>query len=186
MTTKTKNIILVTLTLIIASVIPALLLGKYVEAIIFIACHWLIRPQFSKEYHHIIPAICRIITASVMFFGVCIILPTKWSALSAIPINYLMSWVGYIKKDRDDLEVKCDRQHDKISELLILCDDPKDKLVKKCRELNINERNTRIAVMYYIDKKTPKQIWGWLCDNNEYMEYDSVYKLLNRLNKKLK
>lgn len=40
--------------------------------------------------------------------------------------------------------------------------------------------------MYYIDRMKPKQIWNWLCDNRENIEYGSVYKLINRLNKKLK
>ena len=39
--------------------------------------------------------------------------------------------------------------------------------------------------MYYIERKTPKQIWKWLCENNENMEIDSVYILLNRINKKI-
>ena len=50
----------------------------------------------------------------------------------------------------------------------------------------ITERDTKIAVMYYVNRCTPKQIWEWLLNNNENMELDSVYKLLNRLNKKIK
>ena len=186
MNTKTKNIVLVFTVLIIASLIPAILFGKYFEAVIFICCHTLIRPQFKKQYHHILPEICRVITGCVMFFGVCFILPMKWSLISAIPINYFIGWVGYIKKERNDFEIDVERQREKIMHLLQKQKSPQEKLIDKCRKLNINERNTKIAIMYYIDKKTPKQIWEWLCENNEFMEYDSVYKLLNRLNKKLK
>lgn len=64
--------------------------------------------------------------------------------------------------------------------------DAKTILLEKCAAAKINERNTKIAIMYYIDRKTPKQIWQWLCENNENMEYDSVYILLNRLNKKIR
>ena len=58
-------------------------------------------------------------------------------------------------------------------------------LLERCAIAGINERNTKIAVMYYIERKTPKQIWKWLCENNENMEIDSVYILLNRINKKI-
>ena len=55
-----------------------------------------------------------------------------------------------------------------------------------CADQNISERDTKVAIMYFIDRIRPKQIWEWLLDNHENMEYDSVYKLLNRLNKKIK
>ena len=86
MKTKNKNTILAIIVSIVASVIPALIFGKWLEAIIFLVCHTLIRPQYPKQYHHIIPACCRIITASTFFFGVCFILPLELSLLSAIPI----------------------------------------------------------------------------------------------------
>ena len=188
--TTTKNKILVILTSIIASVVPALIFDKWVEAVIFLLCHTLIRQQFKDQYHHIIPAMCRIITASVFFFGICFVLPTELSLISAIPINYLISWVGAVKKQSDVWELQCERQRQKIVELLKQHEhakySPLDLLLEKCAQKHISKRNTEIAVMYYIERKAPKEIWEWLCENNENMELDSVYKLLNRLNKKLK
>ena len=186
MKSRTRNIILVFSVLIIASFIPAFIFSKYIEAIIFIICHTLIRPQFNKQYHHIMPEVCRIITGCVMFFGVSFVLPIEWSLISAIPINYFIGWIGCIKKERDDFEIDVERQREKIIKLLEYQKSPKEQLIEHCRAVNLNERNIHIAIMYYIDKKTPKQIWEWLCSNGEFMEYDSVYKLLNRLNKKLK
>lgn len=188
--TTTKNKILVILTSIIASVVPALLFGKWAEAVIFLLCHTLIRHQFKDQYHHIIPAVCRIITAAIFFFGICFVLPTELSLISAIPINYLISWVGAVKKQSDVWELQCERQRQKIVELLEQHEhakySPLDLLLEKCAQKHISKRNTEIAVMYYIERKAPKEIWEWLCENNENMELDSVYKLLNRLNKKLK
>lgn len=188
--TTTKNKILVILTSIIASVVPALIFDKWVEAVIFIVCHTLIRQQFKDQYHHIIPAMCRIITAAVFFFGICFVLPTELSLISAIPINYLISWVGAVKKQSDVWELQCERQRQKIVGLLERYEhakySPLELLLEKCEQKHISKRNTQIAVMYYIERKAPKEIWEWLCENNENMELDSVYKLLNRLNKKLK
>lgn len=62
----------------------------------------------------------------------------------------------------------------------------KEKLLELCMECDISERDTKVAIMYYVERMRPKQIWNWLCDNREDIEYGSVYKLLNRLNKKLK
>lgn len=116
MKTKIKNTILITIVSIISAVVPAIIFNKYLEASIFFACHWLIREQFSKQYHHIIPAICRTITACVMFFGISFVLPLELSLLSAIPICYFISWVGFIKKNGDDFEIKCDELEVRIAE----------------------------------------------------------------------
>lgn len=180
MKTKTKNLILLFLVVIIASLIPALIFGKWIEAIIFILCHTLIRPQFPKQYHHIIPAMCRTISAIVVFFGISFVLPLAWSLFSAIPINYFISWIGFVKRDRDDLEVKCMWLREKLQQ-------PETQLMIKCREANLSERDTIIAKMYYIDRKTPKDIWLWIAQHKEYehIAWDSVYQLLWRIGKKL-
>lgn len=180
MKTKTKNTILLFLVVIIASLIPALIFGKWIEAIIFILCHTFIRSQFTKQYHHIIPGMCRIISAVVVFFGISFILPLQWSLFSAIPINYFISWIGFVKRDRDDLEVKCAWLRDKLEQ-------PETQLMLKCQEVGLSERDTKIAKMYYVDRKTPKDIWLWLSGHKEYdsIEWDSVYQLLWRIGKKL-
>lgn len=180
MKTKTKNLILLFLVVIIASLIPALIFGKWLEAIIFILCHTLIRPQFKKQYHHIIPAMCRSISGVVAFFGISFVLPLSWSLLSAIPINYFISWVGFVKRDRDDLEVKCMWLREKLAQ-------PEVKFFEKCRKAGLSERDTKLAKMYYIDRKTPKDIWLWYCQQKEYenVEWSTIYQILWRIGKKI-
>lgn len=51
------------------------------------------------------PSICRVITASVLFFGISLILPFTLSLVSAIPINYAVGWIGNTKRDADFYEV---------------------------------------------------------------------------------
>lgn len=118
------------------------------------------------------------------------ILPIKYSlfnglfvAIGCCLVLYLVSLEvnekkRIIRENKDLLE--------KITELLQKEKDPKSKILKVCKDEGISERDTKIAVMYYIDRMKPKQIWEWLCDNRENIEYASVYKLLNRLNKKFK
>jgi hypothetical protein len=119
MKTKTKNLIYVSIVSLVASLIPAIIFCKYLEAIIFFLCHWFIREQFDKQYHHIVPAICRTITGCIMFFGVSFLLPLELSLISAIPICYFISWVGFVKKCSDDFEIKCDELEVKIEQLII-------------------------------------------------------------------
>lgn len=181
MKAKNKNLILAVVVSIIAIFIPAFLLNKIFEGIVFFVCHWLIREQFQKQYHHIVPAMCRLITSATFFFGVSFILPFTLSLLSAIPINYFIGWIGFTKKQADDFEVQCERLREKY------CNE-KENLLVKCRKANLSERDTILAIMYFYEKKTPKEIWLWLCEQNKFdvIEWDSIYVTLNRIGKKLK
>lgn len=181
MKAKIKNIVMAVITSIIAIFLPALIFNKWVEAIVFFVCHWLIREQFPKQYHHIVLSMCRLITSSVFFFGVSFVLPKELSLFSAIPICYFISWVGYTKKQADDYEVQCTRLKEKY------CNEKEDLLVK-CRKARLSERDTELAIMYFYEKKTPKDIWLWLCEQNKFeiIEWDSIYVTLNRIGKKIK
>lgn len=119
MKTKTKNSILVNIVSTLSCLVSALIFHKWLEAIIFFVCHWLIKEQFPKQYHHIVPAICRTITACVMFFGISFMLPLELSLFSAIPICYFISWVGFVKKSADEFEVKCDELETRIEQIII-------------------------------------------------------------------
>lgn len=180
MKSKTKNLILAIIVSIVAIFLPALIFNKWIEGIVFFFCHWFIREQFPKQYHHIVPAMCRLITSTVFFFGVSFVLPLGWSLFSSIPICYFISWVGYTKKQADDYEVQCERLRKKY------CNE-RENLLYKCRNANLSKRDTEIAVMYYYEHKTPKEIWLWLCESKEYetIEWDSVHQLLWRIGNKL-
>lgn len=188
MTTKTKNNLLMLLVVALASIIPALILSKWIEAFVFLTAHTLIRPQFPREYHNIIPKICRTITGNVLFFGISFILPFEYSLLSAVPINYAIGWVGFTKATSDYYLKKCIRLQEEMLIIENKLSDPKTVLLNTCRERKLSARDTEIALMYYYERKTPKDIWLWLCSHKEYepIEWESVYQLLWRIGKKLK
>lgn len=180
MKTKIKCTILILIVVVIASAIPAIIFGKWLEAIIFNICHATIRPQFKMQYHHVIPALCRELTAIIFFFGICFTLPLEISLLSAIPINYIIGWIGHLKASSDYYELKCIR----LKEKFYL---EKRNMLEECRQAKLNERDTELAIMYYYEHKTPKDIWLWLCEQKKYeqIEWDSLYVILWRIGKKL-
>lgn len=146
----------------------------------FFFAHWLIREQFPKQYHRSTHAMCRLITSVVFFFGVSFILPFELSLFFAIPINYFIGWVGFTKKQADDFKIQCERLKEKY------CNEKEDLLVK-CRDAKLSQRDTEIALKYFYEKQTPKEIWLWLCNHKVYepIEWDCVYVLLNRIGKKI-
>lgn len=181
MNNKVKNKILAIITSIVAIFLPTWIFNKWIEGVVFFFCHWFIREQFPKQYHHILPSMCRLITSVVFFFGVSFVLPFGLSLFSAIPINYFIGWVGYTKKQADYFEIQYERLKDQY------CNE-KEELLAKCRNGRLSQRDTEIAVMYFYEHKTPKEIWLWLCQHKVYepIEWDSVYTILNRIGKKIK
>lgn len=116
--------------------------------------------------------------------------PIKYSLVGGICVAFLCCLILYlvaIETNEKKFYAKKNKEFEnKLNELLLKEKDPKEKLLDLCRENKISERDTKIATMYYIERMKPKQIWIWLCENRENVEYDTVYKILNRLNKKLR
>lgn len=162
------------------------------ELITFYLPFWYIRVNFADTYHSDCWSHCKKWTRIMLCIGVFVlwILPIPYSLFNGLFVAFACCLVLYlvslevnekklIKKQNEEL-------FNQVTELLNKYNNPKDKLLRLCEENNISERDTKVAVMYYIDRMKPKQIWNWLCDNRENIEYGSVYKLINRLNKKLK
>ena len=61
-----------------------------------------------------------------------------------------------------------------------------DKLISLCKLHGYNELKTQIAVKFFIDKEKVKDVWLWLCNEQNYnIEYDSVKKIKLRMKKDL-
>lgn len=116
--------------------------------------------------------------------------PIKYSLIGGIGVAFICCLILYLVAiETNEKKFFAKRNialQNKIEIMLSKGKDPKERLLQLCKEYNISERDTKIAVMYYIERKRPKQIWIWMCENNENVEYDTVYKILNRLNKKLR
>lgn len=179
---KTKNIILAIAVSVVAIFIPSIILDKIIEGVFFFICHWLIREQYPKQYHHVIPSICRIITASVFFFGVCFVLPFSLSLFSAIPINYFVGWVGFTKKQADDFEVKYLRLKNQLEKENAFNVDncTEESLIERCKELGFNEENTSLAIEFFIKKTKQSKIADLL-----FIDEKSVQTKKRRFRKKL-
>ena len=171
--------------------IQSLIYGLF-DCFVFYLPFWFIRINFADTYHSDSWKHCKKWTRIMLCVGVVVLwlLPVRYSLFNGLFVAFGCCLVLYlvslevnekklIKKQNEEL-------FNQISDLLDKQSDPKERLLKVCEEENISERDTKIAVMYYIERMKPKQIWDWLCDNREDMELGSVYKLLNRLNKKIK
>jgi predicted membrane protein len=179
---KRINLILAIAVSVIAIFLPSLLFNKWVEGIVFFVCHWVIREQFKRQYHHVIPAMCRLITGVVFFFVVSFILPFTLSLLSAIPINYFVGWVGFTKRTADYYEVKYNELKYEIEKSKEFSADncTEEQLVSRCRELGMKGEQIDLAIEFFI-KKTPRKELA----EKYFIEADSIKKRKQRMRTKL-
>ena len=89
--------------------ICAWIFDKYIEAVLFCISHTVIRMIFEKQYHCGKTYLCLFLTLTIAFFGIMYTFPLALSLLSAIPICWFISWIGYVAQDRLDLKVKKER-----------------------------------------------------------------------------
>lgn len=61
-----------------------------------------------------------------------------------------------------------------------------DRMVEVCKSHNYTELKTRMAVKFFVEKRTPKEVWEWLCETQENpIEWDSVRQMKWRMKKEL-
>jgi hypothetical protein len=73
-----------------------------------------------------------------------------------------------------------------IESLLFEPQTEKDKLIALCKKYNYNELKTQLAIKFFVDKEKPKDVWVWLCDEQNYdIEWDSVKTMKYRMKKQL-
>lgn len=179
---KTKNMILAVAVSVAAIFTPAFILGKYFEGIVFFVCHWLIREQYPMQYHHIIPATCRLITGATFFFGMSFILPFTLSLFSAIPINYFIGWIGFSKKQAEYYEYKYLKIKAQLEEKKEFNTDncTEEQLVARCKELNMKPHNVKLAIDFFIHQKSRKELAEEYC-----IEIESIKQRKRRMKNKL-
>lgn len=164
----------------------------FFDCLVFYVPFWYIRINFASTYHSDSWKHCKMWTRIMLCSGVftLFILPVPYSLFNGLFVAFVCCLILYLvaleSAEKKRLKKENDILNKQITELINKYDNPKDKLLKLCEEKGISDRDTKIAVMYYIERKKPKQILEWLCDNKEYIAMDSLYVLLNRINKKLK
>ena len=172
----------------------AWLFDKPIEAVLFCISHFIIRALFDKQFHCGTTAMCLTLTLSIGFFGIASCLPLSVSLLSTIPICFGIAAIGYIAQDRVDALKEAKRLRNNVaelqnqlSEILSKSKDPKEELLERCRNAELSDRDTKFAIMYYYERKTPKQIWLWYCQQKEYepVEWSTIHQTLWRIGKKL-
>lgn len=155
--------------------------NRWLEGLMFVIAHLVIRRVFDKQFHFSETAYCLILTLAIVWFAIPITLSVTTSLLSSIIMAFIVCFVGYVAQDRVDL------LKEKIARTrMTLANITKDQVVEICNELGYNKDKQDIAIMFFVDKLSNKQVWEILCNTQRNVEWDTVNKYKYRISKDFK
>lgn len=122
------------------------LFDKYILAVNLAIAHFYMRPKFNKQFHcrnnnrKIAITLCLVLTCTLIFFSVAIVLPLHISLLSSLPVTYFICWFGYVVQDRIDLLNKLKPNIYQLSE---------KEFIDFCNRKELNNEEREIAVLIF-------------------------------------
>ena len=151
------------------------LFNRWIEGAMFVVAHIVIRRVFDKQFHFAETAYCLTLTCAIIWFAIPITMPLAESLLSSIPIAFIICFFGYLAQDRVDL-LKTMKDKERFD--FKSC--TKEQVIEVCNALGYNKEKQDLAVMFFVDRLTNKQVWEILCKTQRNVEWDTVkhYKYL--------
>lgn len=170
--------------------ILSFIFDKWLEAICFVVSFFSLRYKFPTTFHAKKILHCMLITNAVFALSIVFCPSIYMYVFGGLLFAYLDCFLLWYIQSREDIKQDKECAEWFVRELtfqLKQYQNPHEQLLEKCRLAKLSKRDTEIAIKYYEEHNTPKEIWLWLCERKEYetIEWDSVHQLLWRIGRKL-
>ena len=157
------------------------LFNRWIEGLMFVIAHLVIRRVFDKQFHFSETAYCLILTLAIVWFAIPITLSVTTSLLSSIPIAFIVCFFGYIAQDRVDL-----LKEKRMARRFNFATCTREDVVKVANALGYNKEKQDLAIMFFADRLSNKQVWEILCNTQRNVEWDTVKQYKYRMTKDFK
>lgn len=169
----------------------AFIFDKWIEAFCFVVSFFALRYKFPTTFHAKKILHCMLITNATFALSIVFCPSIYMYLFGGLLFAYLDCFLLWYVQSREDIKQDKECAEWFVRELtfqLKQFHNPHEQLLIKCREAKLSKRDTEIAIKYYEEHLTPKEIWLWLCESKEYeaIEWDSVHQLLWRIGRKIK
>ena len=155
--------------------------NKWIEGTMVIVAHLVIRRVFDKQYHCNTTAQCIVLTSVLIWFAIPMTTNISTSLLGSIPLAFLICFFGYLAQDRIDLLVEKKKRTE-----LTLNNCTHNDIIEICNELGYNKDKQDLAIMFFENKMSNKEVWKVLCETQRNIEWDTVKKYKYRISKDFK
>lgn len=146
----------------------AWIFDRWIESIMFVIAHIVIRRVFNKQFHLNKTALCLCLTLAIVWFSIPITLPLASSLLSSIPISFLICFFGYLAQDRVDLRYDVKKLDAYATDLVRKLTHKdvyamtEDELYEHCRNCGLDEEDCKIAYFVVIERLQGRELYGAL------------------------
>lgn len=170
--------------------IISFLFNKWLEAVVFLSTFFSLRYKFPTTYHAKSIIVCMVLTNSIFALSIILCPNITFYVFGGIIFGFIdtfLLWYIQSKQNLKEEKLCACQMVEELSKKVKTYEHPLNTLMEKCRKAKLSKRDTEIAIKYFYDREQPKDIWLWLCENNEYntIEWDSIYRLLIRIGNKL-
>lgn len=176
--------------------IVSMIFNKWIEAICFLTAFFSLRYKFETTFHCDSIVWCMVFTNLIFALSIIIGPPVYMYALGSLLFAYCDCLILWAIQDHKEKKFQNEKLAQTLKDVRTEFDkyleetkkDPKDEFLSKCRLAGLSQRDTELAIKYFYEQNTPKEIWLWLCQQKQYecIEWDSIYVTLNRIGKKIK
>ena len=168
----------------------AFMLQKWVESVLFLTAFFALRYKFPTTFHAKSLLYCMILTNSLFVASIILCPLAETYLFGALIFAFIDTFVLFYVQQKDEFrqDKECAEAYAKeLEQKLKDCQNPHSEFLKKCRKAKLSKRDTEIAFKYFIEGQKPREIWNWLCecDEYDYIEWDSVYRIISRISIKL-
>jgi hypothetical protein len=168
----------------------ALIFAKWIEAVLFLVAFFALRYKHPTTFHAKSIVTCMVITNLMFALSVVVCPYADTYIFGALVFAYLDTFILWYVQTKEILKAQKEYAEQVAAELRVRLEElenPTQEIIEKCRKAKLSRRDTEIAIKYFVEKNTPKEIWLWICESIEYdnIEWDSVYRILARISHKL-
>ena len=128
----------------------SLILGKFLETILYLVSYCVFRKAFTKELHMDTTFKCLHLTFIMFFVSIVFILPKSSSLLFPLMFGLVCNIFLYLIKEVIDLK--------EIKNAKIVRGMNRKVLLEKCKKANFSEEEQNLLIYFYIDKMTIESI----------------------------
>lgn len=146
------------------------ILDKVIETAFILIGYFMTRFVVPKIKHFNTTQKCISITTATFVFSIAIFcIPKNTSLVWSILVGCTIPLIMYAESLLFDVKIT-----------------DKEKLINLCKLHNYNELKTEMAIKFFIEKETPKDVWLWLCETKQNpVEWDTMRKIKYRMKKDL-
>ena len=155
----------------------ALIYGKYIECVILLIAFVSLRYCFPTTYHSKSFWMCLL--WSIMIFVVALpqVLPISISLLCGIIVGLLVDFILYKIQEYVDLK-SFYIKHTTFN----LETANEEQIIELCKILKYKKTKIDLAIKFFVEKLSNKQVLEWMCENHLNVEYDTVRQYRYKIN----